>query len=84
MPDSIPGHFGDSHRRRRRATFNVNLFGAVALTLALLPAPRSARGQVVFINSGPGQRSPDGSYSASKFALGHLLTRCAPMSPRFA
>lgn len=68
---SIPGHFGDSHVDEWRATFNVNLFGAVALTLALLPAPRSARGQVVFINSGAGRNVSAGmaSYSASKFAL---------------
>ncbi|GJO43752.1 putative oxidoreductase [Mycobacterium marinum] len=68
---SIPGHFGDSHVDEWRATFNVNLFGAVALTLALLPALRSARGQVVFINSGAGRNVSAGmaSYSASKFAL---------------
>ncbi|RFZ55124.1 short chain dehydrogenase [Mycobacterium liflandii] len=68
---SIPGHFGDSHIDEWRATFNVNLFGAVALTLALLPALRSARGQVVFINSGAGRNVSAGmaSYSASKFAL---------------
>jgi NADP-dependent 3-hydroxy acid dehydrogenase YdfG len=68
---SIPGHFGDSHVDEWRATFDVNVFGAVALTLALLPALRQARGQVVFINSGSGRNVSPGmaSYSASKFAF---------------
>ncbi|CAM4304407.1 putative oxidoreductase [Mycobacterium basiliense] len=68
---SIPGHFGDSDVDDWRATFDVNVFGAVALTLALLPALRQARGQVVFINSGSGRNVSPGmaSYSASKFAL---------------
>ncbi len=68
---SIPGHVADSGVEQWRATFDVNVFGAVALTLALLPALRGARGQVVFINSGAGRRVSPGmaSYSASKFAL---------------
>jgi NADP-dependent 3-hydroxy acid dehydrogenase YdfG len=43
----------------------------VELTLALLPALRRARGQVVFINSGSGRTASRGmaSYSSSKFAL---------------
>jgi len=67
----VPGPVGESHIEEWRATFEVNVFGAVALTLALLPALRQARGQVVFINSGAGQRVSSGmaSYSASKFAL---------------
>ena len=49
----------------------VNVVGAVALTLALLPALRAAGGHVVFINSGAGINASPGlaSYSASKFAL---------------
>lgn len=67
----LPGAAGESYIEEWRATFEVNLFGAVALTLALLPALRAAHGQVVFINSGAGQRVSPGmaSYSASKFAL---------------
>ncbi|MEB3049807.1 SDR family oxidoreductase [Mycolicibacter sp. MYC123] len=67
----VPGPVGESYIEEWRATFEVNVFGAVALTLALLPALRAARGQVVFINSGAGQRVSPGmaSYSASKFAL---------------
>lgn len=68
---SIPGRVADSDVDEWRATFNINVFGAVALTLALLPALRSARGQVIFINSGSGRKVSPGmaSYSASKFAL---------------
>ncbi|VBA44648.1 SDR family oxidoreductase [Mycobacterium attenuatum] len=68
---SIPGHVADSHVDEWRATFAVNVFGAVAVTLALLPALRQARGQVIFINSGGGRNVSPGmaSYSASKFAL---------------
>jgi len=68
---SIPGHVADSGVEEWRATFDVNVFGAVALTLTLLPALRGASGQVVFINSGAGRRASPGmaSYSASKFAL---------------
>lgn len=68
---SIPGHVAESHVDEWRATFAVNVFGAVELTLALLPALRSARGQVLFINSGAGRNVSPGmaSYSASKFAL---------------
>ncbi|MGV0625177.1 SDR family oxidoreductase [Mycolicibacter minnesotensis] len=67
----FPGPAGDSPIEEWRATFEVNVFGTVALTLALLPALRQAQGQVVFINSGAGQRVSAGmaSYSASKFAI---------------
>ncbi len=68
---SIPGRVAESSVEQWRATFDVNVFGAVALTLSLLPALRRGEGQVVFINSGAG-RTPSknmASYSASKFAL---------------
>ncbi|MGO9928514.1 MAG: SDR family oxidoreductase [Mycobacterium sp.] len=68
---SVPGHVAESNVDEWRATFAVNVFGPVELTLALLPALRRARGQVVFINSGAGRTVSPGmaSYSASKFAL---------------
>jgi NADP-dependent 3-hydroxy acid dehydrogenase YdfG len=66
-----PGRVAESIAEQWRASFEVNVTGAVALTLALLPALRAAGGHVVFINSGAGQKVSAGmaSYSASKFAL---------------
>lgn len=66
-----PGSVGESSADEWRASFEVNVTGAVALTLALLPALRAVGGHVVFINSGAGQKVSAGmaSYSASKFAL---------------
>lgn len=68
---SIPGHVAESNVDEWRATFAVNVFGVVELTLALLPALRRAGGQVVFINSGAGHAVSPGmaSYSSSKFAV---------------
>ena len=68
---SMPGHVGQSNVDEWRATFAVNVFGVVELTLALLPALRIARGRVLFVNSGSGRKVSSGmaSYSASKFAL---------------
>jgi NADP-dependent 3-hydroxy acid dehydrogenase YdfG len=68
---SYPGRVAESTVDEWRATLEVNVVGAVALTLALLPALRSARGHVIFINSGAGHNASPGlaSYSASKFAL---------------
>lgn len=68
---AYPGRVAESTVDQWRATMEVNVIGAVALTLALLPALRAAEGQVVFINSGSGINASPGlaSYSASKFAL---------------
>ena len=68
---AYPGRVAESTAEQWRATLEVNVTGAVALTLALLPALRAARGQVVFVNSGAGLNVSPGlaSYSASKFAL---------------
>lgn len=68
---AYPGRVAESHVDEWRSTMAVNVVGAVALTLELLPALRAARGQVVFINSGAGINASPGlaSYTASKFAL---------------
>ena len=68
---AFPGRVAESTPEQWRTSFEVNVTGAVALTLAVLPALRAARGQVVFINSGAGLRASPGlaSYSASKSAL---------------
>lgn len=68
---AYPGRVAESSVDEWRASMAVNVVGAVALTLELLPALRSAGGHVVFINSGAGINASPGlaSYSASKFAL---------------
>ena len=68
---SLPGRVAESTVEQWRTTFDVNVVGAVAVTLALLPALRRAEGRVVFINSGSGRKASENmaSYSASKFAL---------------
>lgn len=68
---AYPGRVAESTVDEWRDTMDVNVLGAVALTLDLLPALRAAGGQVVFVNSGSGINASPGlaSYSASKFAL---------------
>jgi NADP-dependent 3-hydroxy acid dehydrogenase YdfG len=68
---AYPGRVAESTVDEWRETLTINVIGAVALTLALLPALRSAGGNVVFVNSGSGINASPGlaSYSASKFAL---------------
>lgn len=68
---AFPGRVAESTVDDWRTTMQVNVVGAVALTLELLPALRAAGGHVVFINSGAGINASPGlaSYSASKFAL---------------
>ncbi len=54
-----------------RRTLDVNVVAVAELTRLLLPALRAARGRVVLVNSGQGQRASAGwgAYAASKFAL---------------
>src|SRR5690625_2303196 len=55
-------------------SFAVNVTAVAALTRALVPALKRARGRVVMLNSGSGKRGTAGSgvYAASKFALNGL------------
>jgi NADP-dependent 3-hydroxy acid dehydrogenase YdfG len=61
-------------RRLWDETFGVNVSGPAALTRALLPALRSARGRIVFVNAAPGLRAVANwsAYTASKAALREL------------
>ena len=54
-----------------RRQFDVNFFGQVAVTRALLPALRSAHGRIVFISSIGGKVAMafNGPYAASKHAI---------------
>ena len=66
-----PGRVAETAVDEWRSAFEVNVIGAVALTLPLLPALRATRGHVIFINSGAGRNvsARMASYSASKFAV---------------
>ena len=68
---AYPGRVAETSVEEWQTTMQVNVIGAVALTLPLLPALRSAGGHVVFINSGAGINASPGlaSYTSSKFAL---------------
>jgi NAD(P)-dependent dehydrogenase (short-subunit alcohol dehydrogenase family) len=57
-----------------RRQFDVNVFGAIAVTQAFLPILRRGRGRLVFIGSISGRMAAPflGPYAASKFALGAL------------
>jgi NAD(P)-dependent dehydrogenase (short-subunit alcohol dehydrogenase family) len=54
-----------------RRQFDVNVFGAVAVTQAALPLLRRGNGRIVFVSSVSGQIAPPflGPYAASKFAI---------------
>ena len=71
---AFPGRVAESTVDEWRVTMEVNVIGAVALTLALLPALRSARGHVVFINSGAGINASPGlaSYSGEQVRVARL------------
>jgi NADP-dependent 3-hydroxy acid dehydrogenase YdfG len=68
---AYPARVAESTVDEWRDTMQINVIGAVALTLALLPALRAAGGHVLFVNSGAGINASPGlaSYSASKSAL---------------
>ncbi len=65
------GSLADTPVEVWRRTLDVNVVAVAELTRLLLPALRAARGHVVLVNSGSGQRANPGwgSYAASKFAL---------------
>jgi NADP-dependent 3-hydroxy acid dehydrogenase YdfG len=65
------GTLADTPAHVWRRTLDVNVVAVAELTRLLLPALRAARGHVVLVNSGAGQRANPrwGSYAASKFAL---------------
>jgi len=65
------GAIGDTPVATWQHQLNVNAVAPAELTRLMLPALRTARGRVVFVNSGAGLRvSPEwGSYGASKFAV---------------
>ena len=57
---AFPGRVAESTVDEWRTSMEVNVIGAVALTLALLPALRAVGGHVVFVNSGSGINASPG------------------------
>lgn len=68
---AIPGPLEFLPVDELRRQFEVNFFGAVAVTQAFLPMLRKSKGRIVFISSVSGQIASAfvGAYSSSKFAL---------------
>ncbi len=68
---AVAGPIETLSRADMQRQFDVNLFGPLALTRALLPRLRRARGRVVFISSINGRVSFPftGIYNASKYAI---------------
>jgi NAD(P)-dependent dehydrogenase (short-subunit alcohol dehydrogenase family) len=67
----IDGPVESLTRERLTQQFDVNVAGAVAVTRAVLPKIRAAKGRIVFISSVSGRISTPwtGAYNSSKFAL---------------
>jgi NAD(P)-dependent dehydrogenase (short-subunit alcohol dehydrogenase family) len=69
---SLRGYFEDCDDDEIRKVFDVNLFGSLALTRAVLPVMRQAgRGRLIFVSSIGARIASMGrtAYCASKFAL---------------
>jgi NAD(P)-dependent dehydrogenase (short-subunit alcohol dehydrogenase family) len=68
---ALPGPLELISPEALRRQFDVNFFGALALTQALLPLLRLSRGRIVFVSSIGGKFAAPfvGAYAASKFAL---------------
>ncbi len=66
---SAPLEFVSAEQLRRQ--FEVNVFGTVAITQAMVPLLRTAEGRIVTIGSIAGRAAPPyfGPYAATKFAL---------------
>lgn len=67
----VPGPFELITPEQLRAELDVNVVGQVALTQALLPLLRPAKGRIVFVGSIGGLAAVQfaGAYHASKFAM---------------
>lgn len=67
----VPGPLEAVSSADLRTQFEVNVVGAAAVTRAVLPRIRAARGRIVFVSSVSGRLSTPmtGAYNASKFAL---------------
>lgn len=67
----VRGYFEDMLEAEIRQVFDINLFGTMAVTRAVLPSMRAAaRGRIVIISSVAGRLGAPsgGAYSASRFA----------------
>lgn len=66
-----------------KRSFDINVFSAIGLIQAALPALRKSRGRIIFTSSGAAMRGTStwGAYSASKAVINHLAMTLAEEEP---
>jgi len=75
---------GETDAEEWKSSFDINVFSAVALVKAALPALRATHGRIIFTSSGAAVTSYStwGAYGASKAVLNHLASTLATEEPK--
>ena len=69
----------DSSAEEWRAAYDVNLFSAIGIAIAAIPALRETKGRIIFTSSGAATHSYStwGAYGSSKSAINHVASTLA-------